>query len=158
MSEAPSIKVTQLTKVFGKRTVVDNLDLEVRPGELYALLGDNGAGKTTTINMLTTLLKPTSGKFYISGFDGVAEPEKAKSKFAVVSQEVALYQELTAFENLLFVSRLYGLPKEGAVERIEQHLNQWDLLSRRNDYVGDFSGGWNHANGKYRINFTNYTI
>jgi ABC-2 type transport system ATP-binding protein len=78
MSEAPSIKVTQLTKVFGKRTVVDNLDLEVRPGELYALLGDNGAGKTTTINMLTTLLKPTSGKFYISGFDGVAEPEKAK--------------------------------------------------------------------------------
>lgn len=141
MSEAPSIKVTQLTKVFGKRTVVDHLDLEVHPGELYALLGDNGAGKTTTINMLTTLLKPTSGKFTISGFDGIADPERAKSKFAVVSQEVSLYQELTAFENLMFVSRLYGLPKEGARERIEQHLNQWDLLARKDDYIGDFSGG-----------------
>ncbi|MCC7527415.1 MAG: ABC transporter ATP-binding protein [Candidatus Melainabacteria bacterium] len=141
MSEAPSIKVSQLTKVFGKRTVVDHLDLEVHPGELYALLGDNGAGKTTTINMLTTLLKPTAGRFSISGFDGISDPEKAKSKFAVVSQEVALYQELTAFENLMFVSRLYGLPREGAVARIEQHLSQWDLLSRRNDFVGDFSGG-----------------
>lgn len=141
MSDAPSIKVTQLTKVFGKRTVVDKLDLEVFPGELYALLGDNGAGKTTTINMLTTLLKPTSGKFFISGFDGTAQPEKAKSKFAVVSQEVALYQELTAFENLMFVSRLFGMPKEGAKERIEQHLSQWDLLARKDDYVSDFSGG-----------------
>lgn len=141
MNEPASIKVSQLTKVFGKRTCVDKLDLEVFPGELYALLGDNGAGKTTTINMLTTLLKPTSGKFQIAGFDGVREPEKAKSKFAVVSQEVALYQELTAFENLMFITELYGLPKIDARARIEQQLKQWDLLARKDDYISDFSGG-----------------
>jgi ABC-type multidrug transport system ATPase subunit len=141
MNEPASIKVSQLTKVFGKRTCVDRLDLEVFPGELYALLGDNGAGKTTTINMLTTLLKPTSGKFQIAGFDGIREPEKAKSKFAVVSQEVALYQELTAYENLKFISELYGLPAADARLRIEQQLSQWDLLARKNDYISDFSGG-----------------
>ncbi|MFY0022316.1 ATP-binding cassette domain-containing protein, partial [Acinetobacter baumannii] len=87
-------------KSFADRTVVDQLNLSVYPGELYALLGDNGAGKTTSISMLTTLLKPTSGDIFICGFDAQPETEKTKGAFGVVSQDVAIYQELTAFENL----------------------------------------------------------
>src|SRR5207253_5235453 len=96
-----------LTKVFGNRACVDHLSFSVHSGELYALLGDNGAGKTTTINMLTTLLKPTAGQFYICGYDGIKQSEKSKAAFGVVSQEVALYSELTAYENLAFIADLY---------------------------------------------------
>src|SRR5579884_3446709 len=104
---APAIQAEGLTKVFGDRTCVDHLTFAVNPGELYALLGDNGAGKTTTINMLTTLLKPTSGKINLCGFDVVHSPERTKGAFGVVSQEVSLYGELTAYENLAFIADLY---------------------------------------------------
>ncbi|HEY9788617.1 MAG TPA: ABC transporter ATP-binding protein [Candidatus Obscuribacterales bacterium] len=141
MNSAPSIQASKLTKVFGKRAVVDAVDLTVHTGELYALLGDNGAGKTTTINMLTTLLKPTSGRFSIGGFDGISQSEQAKAAFAVVSQEVSLYQELTAYENLLFISRLYGIKRREADQRIDQLLRQWDLYNRKDDRVVEYSGG-----------------
>src|SRR5277367_2436585 len=75
---ASFIKAVNLTKRYGDRTVVDQLNLDIGPGELYALLGDNGAGKTTTISMLTTLLAPTSGEFYICGYNGIKDSEKTK--------------------------------------------------------------------------------
>lgn len=137
----PSIHAIKLTKAFGKSTVVNELSLSVYPGELYALLGDNGAGKTTTVNMLTTLLEPTAGQFFICGFDGIKQVEKTKSAFGVVSQEVAVYGELTAFENLAFIADLYGIPKKEASERILALLKQSGLADRVHDRAGEFSTG-----------------
>lgn len=137
----PSLRAVNLTKVFGERRSVDNLNLSVYPGELYALLGDNGAGKTTTISMLTTLLRPTSGEIHICGHNALTETEKTKGAFGVVSQDVSIYQELTAYENLAFVADLYGIPKAKAQTRIEQLLDDAGLLDRANDISGEFSGG-----------------
>jgi len=137
----PSIEAVNLTKRFGERVSVDHLNLKIYPGELYALLGDNGAGKTTTINMLTTLLRPTEGRFYICGHDGVAQAEKTKGVFGIVSQDVAIYSELTAYENLQFIADLYGLSKEKAKARIAQLLDMSGLSDRANDLAGTFSGG-----------------
>ncbi len=137
----PAVEAVNLTKRFGKRVSVDRLNLKIYPGELYALLGDNGAGKSTTINMLTTLLKPTEGKFFIGGYDGVRQSEKIKGLFGIVSQDVAVYHELTAYENLQFIADLYQLPKARAKQRIDYLLEASGLSERANDLVGDFSGG-----------------
>ncbi len=137
----PSIQAVRLTKEFGSRVCVDSLSFSVYPGELYALLGDNGAGKTTTINMLTTLLTPTSGESYICGFHSQRQAEDSKALFGVVSQDIAIYQELTAYENLAFVAELYGIPQAEADERVEQLLRHAGLLQRANDRAGEFSDG-----------------
>lgn len=137
----PAIQAVNLTKTFGNRTAVDHLSFSVFPGELYALLGDNGAGKTTTISMLTTLLDPTGGQFFISGFDGVREAEKTKGAFGVVSQDVAIYGELTAYENLLFVADLYGIAGSVARRRIEMWLARAGLSDRAHDLASSFSTG-----------------
>ena len=137
----PAIETMDLCKSFGDRLVVDNLNLKIYPGELYALLGDNGAGKTTTIGMLTTLLKPTSGTFTVCGFDGRKQPEKAKGTFGIVSQDIAIYQELTAFENLKFIADLHGIAPGIANERIRDLLEKSGLTDRANDRAGVFSGG-----------------
>ena len=137
----PSIQARALTKVFGDRTVVDRLNISVNRGELYALLGENGAGKTTTINMLTTLLSPSSGDFSICGYNGIKDPENVKGCFGVVSQDVAIYQELTAYENLSFVADLYGMPKSRAVSEIKRLLSEAGLADRANDLAGELSMG-----------------
>ncbi len=137
----PSLQTINLTKKFGDRTSVDSLNISVQPGELYALLGDNGAGKTTTINMLTTLLTPTSGEFFICGLNGVKQSEKTKGAFGIVSQDVAIYNELTAFENLKFIADLYRIPRKKAQERIGTLLEDAGLSDRANDLAGSFSGG-----------------
>jgi ABC-2 type transport system ATP-binding protein len=137
----PAIKAVNLTKRFGERVSVDHLNLEIYPGELYSLLGDNGAGKTTTLNMLTTLLKPSEGEFYICGYHGSKDSEKIKGVFGVVSQDVAIYNELTAYENLKFLADLYGLSKETASQRIALLLARAGLAQRANDLVSTFSGG-----------------
>ncbi len=121
--------------------MVDKLNLKVFPGELYALLGDNGAGKTTSIGMLTTLLKPTSGTFKVCTFDGRKHPEKVKNCFGIVSQDVAIYHELTAYENLKFIADLHGIASDIARVRILDLLKKADLLDRMNDRAGVFSGG-----------------
>lgn len=137
----PAIQCVNLTKKFGKRVSVDGLSFSVRPGELYALLGDNGAGKTTTINMLTTVLQPSSGSFAIAGFDGVKFPEQAKAAFGVVSQEVAVYAELTAYENLNFIADLYAVPAKNKHQRICDLLEASGLAERAHDQAGRFSTG-----------------
>jgi ABC-2 type transport system ATP-binding protein len=136
-----SVRCRALTKKFGKRTSVDALNLEIFPGELYALLGDNGAGKTTTISMLTTLLEPTSGDFFICGHNGRTEPEKIKGCFGVVSQDLAVYSELTPYENLKFLAELYSLSKSEGEKRIEKLLARAGLLDRLNDRIQSLSGG-----------------
>lgn len=137
----PAIRCASLCKSFGKQLRVDNLNLVVYPGELYALLGDNGAGKTTTISMLTTLMKPSSGQFWICGHDGIKHPEQTKGAFGVVSQDVEIYMELTAYENLHFIAELYGIPRAQCAPRIERALREAGLVDRANDIAGTFSGG-----------------
>ena len=136
-----AISAVNLCKTYGETRVVDNLNLNVRAGELYALLGDNGAGKTTTISMLTTLLEPSSGEFFICGLNGVKQAEKTKGSFGIVSQDIAIYQELTAFENLWFIAQLHGIPRKQALERIEMLLERSGLSDKANHLAGTFSGG-----------------
>jgi ABC-2 type transport system ATP-binding protein len=136
-----TIEARNLSKLFGRRTAVNDLNLCIKEGELYALLGENGAGKTTTINMLTTLLKPSQGEFFICGYNGSKQAEKCKQMFGVVSQDLGIYQELTAYENLSFVANLYSMRKAEADQRIEESLERAGLLDRANDLTGEFSMG-----------------
>jgi ABC-2 type transport system ATP-binding protein len=136
-----TIEARNLTKLFGRRTAVDGLNLCIQEGELYALLGENGAGKTTTINMLTTLLRPTQGEFFICGYHGSKQAEKCKQMFGVVSQDLGIYQELTAYENLSFVANLYSMGAVEAHKRIDELLDRAGLLDRANDLAGEFSMG-----------------
>lgn len=136
-----AIEVKNLTKKFDGFMAVKNISFEVKRGEIFAFLGPNGAGKTTTIRMLTTLLKPTSGKILINGFDPQTEPEKVRQSFGIVFQDPSLDEELTAWENLEFHGVLYQVPKNLRRKRIEELLKFVGLWERKKDLVKYFSGG-----------------
>ncbi len=106
------IKVQNLSKTFGEVKAVDDVTFEVQPGEIFAFLGPNGAGKTTTIQMLTTLLRPTSGTIAIDGLDPVAKPLEVRQRFGIVFQDPSLDQELTAYENMDLHGVLYHVPRK----------------------------------------------
>jgi ABC-2 type transport system ATP-binding protein len=135
------IKVQNLTKTFGEIKAVVDVTFEVRPGEIFAFLGPNGAGKTTTIQMLTTLLKPTSGTVEIDGLDPVAKPLEVRRRFGIVFQDPSLDQELTAYENMDLHGVLYHVPRKIRHERIELLLKLFELWDRRTSFVKTFSGG-----------------
>jgi len=135
------IEVKNLVKKFDGFTAVDNISFSVNDGEIFAFLGPNGAGKTTTIRMLTTLLRPTSGKISLNGFDPVTQQYQTRCSFGIVFQDPSLDDELTALENLEFHGVLYKVPKKIRRERIEQLLKFVELWERRNDLVKNFSGG-----------------
>jgi len=135
------IEIENLTKKFNGFIAVDNVSFSVAKGEICAFLGPNGAGKTTTIRMLTTLLKPTSGKIKINGFDPQKEQNEARQSFGIIFQDPSLDDELTAFENMEFHSVLYRVPKKIRQERIEYLLKFVELWDRRNELVKKFSGG-----------------
>lgn len=135
------IQVTNLTKKFNHFVAVDSISFRVEAGEIFAFLGPNGAGKTTTIKMLTTLLRPTSGRMELGGFDPVKNSNEARRSFGIVFQDPSLDDELTAYENLEFHGVLYGLPKKVRRTRIEELLNLVELWDRRNELVKKFSGG-----------------
>src|SRR3954462_9561151 len=142
MSDAPPIlRVQGVTKSFGTVTAVADVSFEVRPGEIFAFLGPNGAGKTTTIQMLTTLLRPTSGTIAIDGLDPVAPPLEVRKRFGIVFQDPSLDQELTAYENMDLHGVLYHVPRKVRHERTEMLLKLFELWDRRKDYVKKFSGG-----------------
>ena len=135
------IKVENLTKKFGDFTAVDNVSFSVNKGEIFAFLGPNGAGKTTTIRMLTTLLKPTSGRILINGSDPVREQNDVRRSFGIVFQDPSLDDELTAQENMEFHGVLYDVPKDIRRKRIEELLKFVELWDRKNELVKNFSGG-----------------
>jgi len=135
------IEVENLTKKFNGFTAVDNISFSVKEGEIFAFLGPNGAGKTTTIRMLTTLLKPSSGKISLAGFDPIKDKDKARKSFGIVFQDQSLDDELTAFENMEFHGILYNVPKQVRKERIQELLEFVELWDRRNSLVKTFSGG-----------------
>lgn len=135
------IEVKNLVKKFDDITAVDNISFNVEKGGIFAFLGPNGAGKTTTIKMFTTLLKPTSGKILINGFDPVTNSDDVRCSFGIIFQDPSLDDELTAFENLEFHGVLYDVPKKIRRERIDELLKIVELESRKNDLVKEFSGG-----------------
>lgn len=136
-----------LTKKFGNQIAVNGVNISIEPGCFYSLLGPNGAGKSTTIHLLSTLLKADSGEIIIDNKKVGAENEKIKPFLGIVPQEISLYEELTALENLQFWGKMYGVEKSILSERINQQLKDFGLLDRKNDKVKTYSGGM-----KRRIN------
>ncbi len=135
------IRVQNLCKTFGDFKAVDDISFEVHPGEIFAFLGPNGAGKTTTIKMLTTLLRPTSGKIELDGLDPQHHTLEARRRFGIVFQDPSLESELTAYENMEIHGVLYHVPRKIGRKRTEQLLKLFELWERRNEPVKRFSGG-----------------
>jgi ABC-2 type transport system ATP-binding protein len=135
------IETKGLTKKFGNFVAVDNVDLEVREGEIYGFLGPNGAGKTTTINMLTTLIRPTSGTAKVGGYDLQKEGSKIRNIIAVVPQTFSLFPELTPEENLWYIGKLYGIKDSVIKEKTAELLKIVLLYEFRDTISGGFSGG-----------------
>jgi ABC-2 type transport system ATP-binding protein len=135
------IQVRDLAKTFGDVTAVGGITFDVHPREIFAFLGPNGAGKTTTIQMLTTLLRPTSGSIALDGLDPAARPLDARRRFGIVFQDPSLDHELTAYENMDLHGVLYHVPRKARAERIQALLTLFELWDRRDARVKTFSGG-----------------
>ncbi|MDE3195484.1 MAG: ATP-binding cassette domain-containing protein [Acidobacteriota bacterium] len=135
------IRVENLIKTYGEIHAVRDISFEVAKGEIFAFLGPNGAGKTTTIKMLTTLLRPTSGKVEIDGLDPATHQNEVRKRFGIVFQDASLDDELTAWENMDVHGALYGVPKKIRHERAGMLLKMFELGDRRNHPVKQFSGG-----------------
>jgi ABC-2 type transport system ATP-binding protein len=135
------IEIKNLTKKFEKMTAVDNLNLEIKEGEIFGLLGPNGAGKTTTLLMLVTLKPPTSGTATINSFDIVKQPDKVRKSIGIVFQDPSSDEILTGYENLKLHGWLYDMPDELREDRIKEVLKLVDLTDRKNDRVKKYSGG-----------------
>jgi ABC-2 type transport system ATP-binding protein len=135
------IRVRDLVKTFGDVTAVNGISFDVHPGEIFAFLGPNGAGKTTTIQMLTTLLKPTSGSMTLDGLDPATRQHDVRRSFGIVFQDPSLDGDLTAYENMELHGVLYHVPKRVRVERIEMLMRLFELWDRRDSRVKTFSGG-----------------
>ncbi len=136
-----AIKVKNLTKKFNGFTAVDNISFKVKKGELFGLLGPNGAGKTTTINMLSTLLTPSSGSAKVAGYDIIKERDKVRRNIGIVFQEPALDNRLTGRENLEFHATMYGMNKEERKKRINEVLELVELKDKADILVENYSGG-----------------
>lgn len=135
------IVAEQVSKRFGDIDAVDGVSFTVERGEIFAFLGPNGAGKSTTIKMLTTLLRPTSGRMELAGHDPTTEADAARRAFGIVFQEPSLDGELTAFENMELHGVLYHVPRSDRRRRIDELLAFVELWDRRDSLVKTFSGG-----------------
>ncbi len=141
MQKPNTIEVSGLTKKFGALTAVDNVSFSVAEGEFFGFLGPNGAGKTTLIRMLTTLLKPTSGKAMVSFCNVSKESEKVRHKIGVVPQTMTSDLDLTGYENMDIYGRFYSIPKQERTEKIKFLLDMVGLTNRAHDLVATYSGG-----------------
>jgi ABC-2 type transport system ATP-binding protein len=136
-----AIAVTQLTKSFGPNVAVDSISFSVREGEIFGFLGPNGAGKTTTTRMLTGVIPSDAGKAIILGHDIRSEPVLAKQSFGVVPETSNAYTDLTAWQNLMLMGELYGLPHARASEHTSNLLGTLGLLERKDQKVQAYSKG-----------------
>jgi len=141
MSGKNIISVKNLTKKFNDFTAVDRISFSIKEGEIFAFLGPNGAGKSTTIKMLTTILKPTSGKLSLNGFNVCEQKNKVRESIGVIFQDSSVDDDLTAYENMKYHAIMYKVPKNETEKRIEKLLDYVNLLDRKNDLVKKFSGG-----------------
>ncbi len=141
-SDTCPILVEHLTKKFGSFTAVDDVTFSVNPGEVFGWLGPNGAGKTTTIRILLGLLKPTSGKTSVLGFDPVTQTKEMQARVGYMSQLFTLYNDLTARENIRFYGQIYGLSRKDLDQRQAEIIKMAGLEGRENTLTANLSGGW----------------
>jgi ABC-2 type transport system ATP-binding protein len=137
-----AVEVERLTKRFGDFTAVDEVSLRVERGEIFGFLGPNGAGKSTTIRVLCGLLRPTSGRASVAGFDVATQPEQIRRRIGYMSQKFSLYEDLTVEENLDFFGGIYGVPEAQRAERKAWALRMADLEDRRSTLTRLLAGGW----------------
>jgi len=137
------LKLKNLSKTYSKGQIkaVDNINLEVKPGEIFGFLGPNGAGKTTTIKMIVGLLKPDEGNVYIDGIDVWENPLEAKKKISYVPDTPEVYDKLKGIEYLNFIADIYGVPKDIRQERIEKYLDIFELENAIGNIIGSYSHG-----------------
>ena len=135
------IQLQELTKRYGQHVAVDQLNLDIQPGELFGFLGPNGAGKTTTIKMLAGLLRPTSGRIVLAGHDLAREPEKAKAALGFIPDRPYLYEKLTAFEFLDFVGGLHRMEWSEIASRGKELLETFGLADWADSLIENFSHG-----------------
>ena len=141
MSPSPAILVNNLVKNFGTLQAVQGVSFQAEKGEILSLLGPNGAGKSTTISMISGLLEPTSGEVAIMDISMLRKPDEAKAMLGVVPQDIALYPDLSARENLVFWGKMYGLRGSLLKQRVDEILAVIGLSDRQKDRVSTFSGG-----------------
>ena len=140
MTVPAAIDVKGLVKIYGKRMVVDHVDLQIAPGRICGFLGPNGSGKTTTLRMICGLLTPDGGSGTCLGYDIITERNQVKRQAGYMTQRFGLYEDLTIRENLDFVGRLYRLAN--LRQRVDQSLERLGLASRQHQLTGSLSGGW----------------
>ena len=135
------LEVKDLVKNYGDFQAVKGVSFNIEQGEIFSLLGPNGAGKTTTISMLSTLYTPTSGDATIAGYSITKKPMDVRNAIGMVPQDLALYEDLTARENLIFWGQMYGLSGSALKSRVEEVLEQIGLVDKAKDRVKTYSGG-----------------
>jgi ABC-2 type transport system ATP-binding protein len=140
-----AIECRNMAKHYGEQVAVRDLDLDIAEGTFFGLLGPNGSGKTTTIHMLSTLVRPTSGRIRITGHDVLSDPVRVRREIGLVFQESALDRTLTVEENLFFAGALYGLSRSVIEQRSVELLTLFDLAGKRRTLVGALSGGMRRA-------------
>ena len=141
------IQVSNLSKSFDDLQAVKDISFSINKGEIFGFLGPNGAGKSTTINMMSTILPSDAGTIFIDGNNLKENPNKCKQLIGVVPQEISLYNEFTAYDNLLFWGSLYKIPVKELKQNIDNILELIGLADRKNDLISTYSGGM-----KRRIN------
>jgi len=137
-----SVVIVDLVKRFGDFVAVDHINLEIRKGEVFGFLGPNGAGKSTTIRMLCGLLRPTSGRARVAGYDVGREPEFVRQNIGYMSQKFSLYNDLKVIENLRLFAGLYSVPSAKLKDRIEWALQMANLKGQEDLITGTLPGGW----------------
>ena len=135
------LKTTELTKKYQNRAVVDNLNIEIKKGEIFGLLGPNGAGKSTTLNMICSIIRPTAGNISLFGKNPLKQKKEVIHKVGYIPQELAIHGNLKAWENVELFTSLYGIKGEALKASVEESLQYVGLLERRNEFAKKFSGG-----------------
>jgi len=137
----PAIRTEGLTRRFGNHIAVDSLNLSINEGEIFGLVGPDGAGKTTTMRLLTGILEPSEGDGWVAGHHVWREAEAVKENIAYMSQRFGLYPDLTVMENVDFYADIYGVPRKGRIERVEELLAFSNLTPFKMRHAGKLSGG-----------------
>lgn len=134
------IDVQGITKAFGEKVVVNNISMQVRPGEIYGFLGPNGSGKTTFLRMLCGLLTPDAGSGTCLGYDIIKQPAAIKNQVGYMTQKFSYYEDLSIRENLDFIARVYGISEKK--QAVDESLDRLGLSARQTQLAGQLSGGW----------------
>lgn len=135
------VKVQGLSKTFGQVKAVENVSFEIRRGEVFGFLGPNGAGKSTTINMLTTMIRPTSGDAIVCGYNVLGQATDVRRNVGVVPQEFTADEDMTGYQNIILCADLYGMPRTDAKPHADELLNLVELQEAKDRKVRTYSGG-----------------